>query len=160
MNIDKSCFIAPGAQVIDKVTLGEQCNVWHNAVLRGDEASITVGKMTNIQDCCVLHCSPKHPITIGDYVTIGHGAIVHGCTIDDGVLIGMGAILLDGCHIQAGALVAAGSLVTEGMVVPPGMMAMGSPAKIKRPLRPEEVLHNCQSAIDYAKAGQAYLAKG
>lgn len=157
MTVDKSCFIAPGAQVMGDVTLGAGSSVWHNAVLRGDEAPIKVGAMSNIQDCTVVHCSHEYPVTIGDYVTIGHGAIIHGCTIEDGCLIGMGAILLNGSHIQAGAIVAAGALVTEGAVVPAGMMAMGSPAKVKRPLRQDEVEGNCKSAIAYVQEAQGHL---
>ena len=122
---------------------------WFGAVLRGDEASITVGEAANIQDNAVVHCEPALPTVIGDGVTVGHGAILHGCTVEDGVLIGMGAILLNGCVIGKNSLVAAGALVTQNAVIPPESLVVGSPARVLRPLRPEEKEHNAGNAEIY-----------
>ena len=130
---------AENATLVGDVTLGPQSSVWFGAVLRGDEASITVGEAANIQDNAVVHCGENHPAVIGRGVTVGHGAIVHGCTVEDGALIGMGAILLNGCVIGKNSLVAAGALVTQNTVIPPESLVMGSPAKVIRPLRPEEL---------------------
>ena len=147
--------VAESATLVGKVTLGKNSSVWYGAVLRGDEGSITIGQGTNIQDLCVLHCDHDANITIGNNVTIGHGAIVHGCTIEDGCMIGMGAILLNGCVIGAGAMIAAGALVTQGTLIPPAVLAMGSPAKVVRPLKPEECDGLERSAQTYIR-----LAKG
>ncbi|WP_130870969.1 gamma carbonic anhydrase family protein [Intestinimonas massiliensis (ex Afouda et al. 2020)] len=154
---DKSPVCAPTARAADNatvlgnVTLEAEANVWFGAVLRGDESSIHVGEGSNVQDNAVIHCDPTYPVSIGKDVTIGHGAIIHGCTIEDRCLIGMGAILLNGCVIGAGSLVAAGALVTQNAVVPPGSLVMGSPAKVTRPLRPEEAAENLHSAEIYRR---------
>jgi carbonic anhydrase/acetyltransferase-like protein (isoleucine patch superfamily) len=130
MNIDKSVFIAPGATVVGDVTIGAESSVWYGCVLRGDTGAIEIGRRVNVQDGCILH----EEIHIADNVSIGHGAIVHGCTLEEGVLIGMGAIVLSGAHVGKGAVVAAGAVVTEGMEIPAGMMAMGCPAKVRGPV--------------------------
>ena len=154
---DKSPVCAPTARAADNatvlgdVTLEAESNVWFGAVLRGDESSIHVGEGSNVQDNAVIHCDPTYPVSIGKDVTIGHGAIIHGCTIEDRCLIGMGAILLNGCVIGAGSLVAAGALVTQNAVIPPGSLVMGSPAKVTRPLRPEEAAENLHSAEIYRR---------
>lgn len=140
---------AENASIIGGVSLADQSSIWYGAVLRGDESTITVGEGSNIQDNAVIHCDAPYPAVIGKEVTVGHGAIIHGCTIEDRCLIGMGAILLNGCVIGAGSLVAAGALVTQGMIVPPGSMVMGSPAKVTRPLRPEESADILDSAATY-----------
>ena len=140
---------AENASIIGSVSLADQSSVWYGAVLRGDESAITVGEGSNIQDNAVIHCDAPYPAVIGRDVTVGHGAIIHGCTIEDRCLIGMGAILLNGCVIGEGSLVAAGALVTQGMIVPPGSMVMGSPAKVTRPLRPEESADILDSAATY-----------
>ncbi|NCE65973.1 gamma carbonic anhydrase family protein [Pseudoflavonifractor sp. 524-17] len=142
---------AENAVLAGDITLAEGVSVWYGAVLRGDESSIRVGRGTNLQDNCVLHVDPGHPIEIGENVTVGHGAVIHGCTIEDGCVIGMGAILLNGCRIGAGSLVAAGALVTQNTVIPPGSLAMGSPAKGKRPLTQEEQAENLASAQEYRR---------
>ena len=137
--VNPSAFVDSSAQIIGDVHVGPESSVWMNVVLRGDVNSIRVGSRTNIQDLTLVHVMRgTHPTTIGDNVTIGHSAVVHGCTIEDRCLIGMGAILLNGCRIGTGSIVAAGALVPEGMVVPPGSMVMGMPAKVKRPLTAEE----------------------
>src|SRR5262245_13282298 len=146
--VHPTAFVDDSAQVIGDVEIGEESSVWMSAVLRGDVNSIRVGRRTNIQDGTVVHvASGTHPTTIGNSVTIGHGAIVHGCTIDDQCLIGMGAILLDGSHVGTGSIVAAGTLVVEGMKVPPKSLVMGSPGKVKRLLTQAEIA-NIQSYAD------------
>jgi carbonic anhydrase/acetyltransferase-like protein (isoleucine patch superfamily) len=138
--VHPSAFVDESAQVIGDVEIGEESGVWMCAVLRGDVHRIRIGRRTNIQDGTVVHVmTGTHPTTIGDHVTIGHGAIVHGCTIDDQCLIGMGAILLNGVHVGSGSIVAAGTLLVEGMSVPPKSLVMGSPGKVKRLLTHAEV---------------------
>ena len=137
--VHPSAFVDASAQVIGDVHIGPESSVWMNVVLRGDVNSIRIGARTNIQDVTVVHVmSGTHPTVIGDDVTVGHGAVVHGCTIEDRCLIGMGAILLNGCRIGTGSIVAAGALVPEGMVVPPGSMIMGLPGSVRRALTAEE----------------------
>ena len=123
---------AESAAVIGDVTCGAEVNLWYGAVLRGDSDAITVGEGTNVQDNCVLHCDPGTPLTVGKFCTIGHGAIVHGCTVGDHVLIGMGATLLNGCKIGDGAIIGAGALVSGGMEVPAGALVVGVPGKVRR----------------------------
>ena len=137
--IAPSAFIDRSAQVIGDVHIGAESSVWMNVVIRGDVNAIRIGARTNIQDGVIVHVMREtHTTLIGDDVTIGHGAIVHGSTIEDRCLIGMGAILLNGCRIGTGSIVAAGALVPEGMDIPPGSMVMGLPAKVRRPLTHEE----------------------
>lgn len=150
-------FVAEGACLIGDVQVGAGSSIWFNTVLRGDVNFIRVGKMTNIQDLSVVHVeSGKYPTVIGDEVTIGHKAVIHGCKIGDGSLIGMGVILMDGVEIGAGCIVAAGSLVTEGMVVPPGFVVKGFPAKVCREVRAEEKEWLKRSARNYYELAQKY----
>jgi carbonic anhydrase/acetyltransferase-like protein (isoleucine patch superfamily) len=136
-----TAFIDESAQVIGDVEIGEESSVWMCAVLRGDVHWIRVGRRSNIQDGSIVHAmTGTHPTSIGDNVTIGHAAVVHGCTIEQQCLIGMGAILLNGAHIGTGSIVAAGTLITEGMKVPPKSLVMGSPGKVKRLLTQAEVV--------------------
>jgi carbonic anhydrase/acetyltransferase-like protein (isoleucine patch superfamily) len=141
--VHPTAFIDDSAQVIGDVDIGEESSVWMNAVVRGDVHSIRVGRRSNIQDGTIVHAqgstSGTHPTAIGDHVTIGHGALVHGCTIEDLCLVGMGAILLNGAHVGTQSIVAAGTLVTEGMKVPPRSLVMGSPGKVKRLLTHAEI---------------------
>ncbi|MCI8971931.1 MAG: gamma carbonic anhydrase family protein [Oscillibacter sp.] len=145
-------LICDGAKVSGDVTLGRGVNVWHNAVLRGDDGAITVGENTNIQDCVILH-EETH---VGAGCTVGHGAIVHGCTIGDNVLIGMGAIVLNGAKIGDDCIVGAGALVTGKMDAPAGSMVLGSPAKVVRPLTEAEIASNRESAEGYLRAADRY----
>lgn len=143
-------FVAPDAVVTGDVVLGEQVNIWHGAVLRGDSGTITVGEGTNIQDCCVLH----EQTSVGSYCTIGHGAIVHGCRIGDECLIGMGAIVLDGAVIGDQCIVGAGALVTGKMNAPAGSMILGNPAKIVKELTEQqrsELRVNAEHYIELAE---------
>ena len=147
--IHSSAKIAKGAVIEGDVTIGENCSVYYNAVIRGDASSITIGSGTNVQDCCVIHCDTNAPATIGNNVTIGHGAIVHGCTIGDSCLIGMGSIILNNAKIGKNCLIAAGALVTQNTVIPDGSLVMGMPAKVKRALTQEEIEHIKSSADIY-----------
>jgi carbonic anhydrase/acetyltransferase-like protein (isoleucine patch superfamily) len=136
--IDNEAFVAPTASVIGDVTLKSGTSVWYGAVLRGDVERISVGAQANIQDNCTLHADPGFPVSIGERVSVGHNAVVHGATVEDDCLIGMGATVLNGAVIGAGSLVAAQALVPQGMQVPPGSLVAGVPAKVKRELTPEE----------------------
>jgi carbonic anhydrase/acetyltransferase-like protein (isoleucine patch superfamily) len=137
--VHPSAYIDVSAQVIGDVHIGDASSIWMNVVVRGDVHYIRIGCRTNIQDGTIVHVMRNtHPTIIGDDVTIGHGAVVHGTTIENRCLIGMGAILLNGSHIGTGSIVAAGALVPEGMVVPPGSMVMGMPAKVRRQLTADE----------------------
>ena len=149
---DEQVLICPGASVTGQVTLGKGVNIWYNAVLRGDEGAITVGEDTNIQDCAGLH----EETVVGRGCTIGHGAIVHGCTVGDNVLIGMGAIVLNGAKIGDDCIVGAGALVTGKMDAPAGSMILGSPAKVIRPLTAEEIEGNRASARGYLHTAEQY----
>lgn len=155
-NIDNSAFIAETAVIIGQVFIEEEANIWYNTIVRGDVEPIRVGKRTNVQDHVMLHTSNNFPLTIGDDVTIGHGAIVHGCTVANRVLIGMGAIVLDGAHLEENVILGAGSLVPPGKTIPSGMMAMGSPAKVVRPLTEEEINHLAKSAAGYVTLSKQY----
>jgi carbonic anhydrase/acetyltransferase-like protein (isoleucine patch superfamily) len=137
--VHASAFVDMSAQVIGDVQIGSESSVWMNVVIRGDVNYIRIGSRTNVQDLTLVHVMRKtHPTIIGDDVTIGHNAVVHGCTIEDRCLVGMGAILLNGCRIGGGSIVAAGTLVPEGMIVPPGSMVMGVPGRVRRALTAEE----------------------
>ncbi len=127
-------WVAPGAHVIGDVSLGDDVGVWFNASVRGDRAPIRIGARTNVQEGAVLHADPGFPLTIGEGVTVGHRAIVHGCTVGDGSLIGMGAVVLNGARIGSHCLVGAGALVTEGKAFPDGSLIVGSPARAVRQL--------------------------
>ncbi len=128
--IPKDCYIAENATIVGDVAFGEKCSVWFNAVIRGDVHFIKIGNKVNIQDGAIIHCTyQKHPTIIGNNVSIGHNAIVHGCTINDNVLIGMGAIVMDNCIVESNSIVAAGAVVTQNTVVESGTIYAGVPAK-------------------------------
>lgn len=137
--IDPACFIAEGAAVIGDVKIGRHSSVWFNTVIRGDMAPIIIGERTNIQDGSVLHCTHNIKIEIGNNVTVGHGVILHSCSVGDNSLIGMGTTVLDGTCIGKNCIVGAGSLITPNTVIPDGSLVLGSPAKVKRPLTQEEI---------------------
>ena len=137
--VDPTAYVDVSAQVIGDVHVGPESSIWMNVVVRGDVNYIRIGARTNVQDLTLIHVMRNtHPTILGDDVTVGHSAVVHGCTIEDRCLIGMGAILLNGCVIGTGSIVAAGTLVPEGTIVPPGSMVMGVPGKVRRALTPEE----------------------
>lgn len=138
-DLKRKIYIAPDADVLGDVAIGENSSVWYHSVIRAEDAPITVGSESNIQDSCILHADLGFPVVIGNRVTIGHGAIIHGCSIGDGSLIGMGAIILNGAKIGKHCLIGAGALIPQGMEVPDGSLAFGSPARVRRPLREEEL---------------------
>ena len=144
-------FVAPTAVVTGKVTLQEGCSIWHGAVLRADEDAIVLGAHTNVQDNAVIHVSAGHPTVLGEGVTVGHGAIVHGCTVGDNTLIGMGSIILDGARIGSNCIVGAGALVKKGDVIPDGHVAYGTPARIARKMTEDDIAANRRNADIYVR---------
>lgn len=156
LDIHPSAYVSPHAYVHGRVAIGADSSVWPMVVVRGDKGAIAIGARTNVQDGCVLHADPDAYLTIGSGVTIGHGAIVHGCTVGDDVLIGMGAVILNHAEIGAGSLIAARALVTEGMVVPPNSVVMGIPGKIK-PLRDDQLARIRRNAQSYVDLKEQYL---
>ena len=149
--IGKNVFIAPTAVVIGKVTIKDNASIWYGTVVRGDRDTITIGQNTNIQDNCTLHVDPGKPIHIGDNVSVGHGAIVHGCTVEDYSLLGIKAAVLNGAHIQEGSIVASGAVVREGQVVGPLQLVAGVPAKMKKALDERIIEKNKATARTYLK---------
>lgn len=148
---DDSAWVAPNATVMGDVTIGAHASVWYGAVVRGDMAPITVGAGTNVQDNAVLHVSPGHPVVLGKGVTVGHAAIVHGCTVGDNSLVGMGAIVLDGAQIGRDCIIGAGALVTQNTVVPDGTVWFGSPARQRRMMSEADVEANRRNARSYVE---------
>ncbi len=153
---EQAAFIAPNATICGDVTLGEGVTVWFGAVLRTEIDPMVIGKGTNIQDNCVLHCDFGYPLRLGDNVTLGHGAVVHGCTVGDNVLVGMNATILNGAVIGAGAVIAAGALVKENMQVPEGALVVGVPGKVVRINGPETAEAVAQNAAHYVDWGKEY----
>lgn len=137
--LSDNCMIAENASVVGNVTIRQDTSVWYGAVIRGDIESITIDTYSNIQDNVIIHTSESHLTKIGSHVTIGHGAVLHGCVIDDYTLIGIGSIVLDKVKIGEHCMIGAGSLLTKGMEIPPYSMVYGRPARIIRPLRPDEI---------------------
>lgn len=152
----ESVFVAEDAAVIGDVEVGEDSSVWFLTVIRGDIHRIRIGKRTNVQDQCALHVTRKDPLVIGDDVTIGHGAVVHGCTVEDVCLIGIGAVVLDGAVIGRGSVVGAGAVVSPGIVIPPRSLVLGVPGKVARPLKPEVEEKNRETAANYVQLARAY----
>ncbi|WP_112469608.1 gamma carbonic anhydrase family protein [Streptomyces triticisoli] len=154
--VDEEAFVAPTATVIGDVSLGAGASVWYGAVLRGDVERIAVGASSNVQDNCTLHADPGFPVGVGERVSIGHNAVVHGATVEDDCLIGMGATVLNGAVIGAGSLVAAQALVPQGMRVPPGSLVAGVPAKVRRELTEEERQGITLNGTMYAELARAH----
>ncbi len=149
-------FLAEGAVVIGDVEVGRDASIWFGAVLRGDINAIRIGDRTNIQDGCILHVTHAYGVRIGKDVTVGHAAVVHGCSVADGTLIGMGAVVLDNARIGSRALVAAGALVPENFIIPDGMLAAGVPARLVRPLSEEEQERLLESATHYVQYAASF----
>ncbi|MET0190609.1 MAG: gamma carbonic anhydrase family protein [Pseudonocardia sediminis] len=151
--VDPGAWVAPGAVVAGDVTLAEQVSIWFTCVLRGDFDAIRIGARTNIQDGTVVHADPGFPCSIGEGVSVGHRAVLHGCTVENDVLVGMGAIVMNGATVGAGTIVAAGAVITQGMQVPPGSLVAGVPAKVRKELGEDE-----RNAIALNSAGYLWLA--
>lgn len=152
--IKNAAFIAPNATVVGDVTLGKDTGIWFGAVLRADRDSITIGDGSNVQDNCVVHESEGKPVVIGNKVTVGHGAVIHGCTIKDRVLVGMGAVVLNGAVIGEDTIIAAGAVITERKEIPAGSLVMGVPGKVVRALTDDEkagIVKNADIYIGLAK---------
>ena len=145
-------YIAPGAQVAGSVILENEVSLWFNVVIRADNEIVRIGEQTNVQDGAVLHCDPGFPLTLGRRVTVGHKAMLHGCTVGDGALIGINSVILNGARIGAGSLIGANALVPEGKEIPPGVLAVGSPAKVVRALTPEQI-------AEILKISESYVAR-
>lgn len=157
--LGQGVFVAPGSTVIGDVEIGDESSIWYNSVIRGDDCPITIGARTNIQDLSVIHItSGQYSTHIGDDVTVGHRAIIHGCKIGDRCLIGMGAIVLDGAVIEEECLIAAGTLIPPGMHVPAGSLVMGSPGRIKKKLSDEERAKLAMSAAHYVEMAKRHNA--
>lgn len=159
--IDPSAWLAPGAVVIGDVVIGPDSSVWFGAVVRGDVHRIRIGARSNLQDQCVVHVTRDRFATeIGDEVTVGHRAVVHGCCVGDGALIGIGAVVLDGARVGEEALVAAGALVSPGTEIPPGALALGVPARVVRVLSAEERAAQRARAHEYVETARLYARRG
>ena len=154
--VHTQAWVAPSAQVMGQVSVGAGASIWFGTVVRGDTERITIGADSNIQDASVLHADAGQPLVIGERVTVGHQAMLHGCTVGDESLIGIGAIVLNGAKIGKNCLVGAGALVTEGKEFPDGSMILGSPAKVVRQLTPEQIEGLCQSAQHYKTNAQRF----
>ena len=154
--VSDTAFVASTASVVGDVTIGDDAVILFGAVMRGDIEGITFGKGSNLQDNCVIHTDDDHPAKIGEFVSIGHGAIVHGATVEDRCLIGMGAVVLNGAVIGEGSLVAAGTVVLEETKVPPGSLVAGVPGKVRRPLTDEEKETIITNAHNYIERGRTY----
>ena len=156
MKIDQSVFVAEGAVIRGNVTIEKNCSVWFNAVIRAEEDAILIQEGSNVQDNCVIHVDKGYPVTLEKYVTVGHGAILHGCTVKENTVIGMGAIVLNGAVIGKNCIVAAGALVPQNVVIEDNSLVMGSPAKVRRMLTAEEIEANRANAIKYIEEAQHY----
>lgn len=155
--INKETFIAPDSVIVGQVMIHEACSIWYGAVLRADENKVVVGPRTNIQEGVIIHESKNHPTIIGEGVTIGHRAIVHGAEIGDYTLIGMGATILDGAQIGKNCIIGANSLVTSNTVIEEGMLVLGSPAKAIKPLSKEQIKSLYDSADNYVQLSKEYM---
>lgn len=157
IEIPTSAHIASNAVIKGDVTIGDNVSIWYGAVVRCEEGSITIGDRSNIQDNAVIHLDPGDKVIIGSDVTVGHGAIVHGCTIGDNTVVGMGAIVLNHATVGSNCIIGAGAVVTGGVTIPDGSMVLGVPAKVVRQLTPEEIEHNKANARHYVEAGASLV---
>ncbi|MFN2540377.1 MAG: gamma carbonic anhydrase family protein [Mycobacteriales bacterium] len=154
--VHASAWVAPDVVLVGDVAVGAQASIWFTTVVRADGDAIRIGARANIQDGCVLHTDPGLRLVVGEGVSVGHRAVLHGCVIEDDVLVGMGAIVMNGARIGTGSLVAAGSLVTEGTQVPPRSLVMGAPAKVRRELSDEELERVRYTAGHYVSLASTY----
>ena len=153
-------FAAGNATIIGNVTVGKQVGIWFGAVIRADKDSIVIGDRSNIQDNCVVHTSKGFPVIIGEDVSVGHGAILHGCTIGSRVLVGMGAIIINGANVGEGSIIGAGAVITEGKVIPPNSVVIGVPGKIVRQTDPDQQRHILNNAASYVELAREYSHHG
>jgi carbonic anhydrase/acetyltransferase-like protein (isoleucine patch superfamily) len=158
-SVAATAWVAPNATLIGDAHLGDEASLWYNAVVRADADRITIGARTNIQDGCVLHADPGAPLSIGSGVSVGHNAVLHGCTIEDDVLIGMGAIVMNHATIGTGTIIAAGALVSEGVVIEPNSLVAGIPGKIRRNCSPDELDQIRRNADNYVNRMTHYTLK-
>jgi carbonic anhydrase/acetyltransferase-like protein (isoleucine patch superfamily) len=156
-DIHHTAKIAQGAVIVGNVTIEEECSIWYNAVIRGDVGTIRIGRKSNIQDCCVIHTNWEIETMLGEGVTVGHGAILHGCKIGDYTLVGMGAIIMDDAEIGKNCIIGAGTLITQGKKIPEGSMVIGNPGIIKRQLKQDEIADLERFALDYCKIAQEII---
>ena len=162
-DVHPDAWVAATAVLVGRVRLGDRASVWHNATIRAEFEDIIVGERSNIQDGCVLHVDPGFPLTVGDGVSVGHNAVLHGCSIGDNVLVGMGAVVLNGATVGRDCLIAAGALVPQGMRIPPNSMVAGVPGKVRRELTADEVAHlraNAELYLDLARQHATATAVG
>jgi len=153
--VDEAAFVAAGARIVGEVTLAAEASVWYNAVLRADSAPITIGARSNLQDNVSVHVDAGHPVILGEDVSVGHNAVIHGCTVGDGSLVGMGAVILSGAVIGSGCLIAGGALVLGGTEIPDGSLVAGVPAKVRRELSDDEkagLRHNAAIYLEHIRA--------
>jgi carbonic anhydrase/acetyltransferase-like protein (isoleucine patch superfamily) len=153
-------FVAGNATVSGDITFGNQVGIWFGAVIRADRDRITIGDRSNIQDNCVVHTSKGFPVTIGNDVSVGHGAILHGCTIHDRVLIGMGAVVLNGAKVGDGSIIGAGAVITEGKEIPPNSVVVGVPGKIVKQTDADQLQHILNNAGSYVELAREYVHHG
>jgi carbonic anhydrase/acetyltransferase-like protein (isoleucine patch superfamily) len=153
-------WLAPTATVIGDAVVGDGVSIWFGAVVRADGERITIGAGSNVQDNCVFHADPGFPLTLGADVAVGHGAVLHGCTIEPGVLVGMGAVVMNGAHVGSGSIIAAGAVVLEGTQVPERSLVAGVPAKVRRETTDEEVAGIARNVAGYRERAQAYATGG
>ncbi len=157
--VGSDVFIAPNATVLGDVTIGDESSVWFGAVIRGDAEAIRIGAQTNIQDLSVLHADEGFPCILGDRVTVGHSAIVHGAKVADDVLIGMRSVVMNGAKIGSGSIVAVGAIVTEGTEIPPNSIVIGVPGKVRRQAEERDAKRICHAALHYVENAKRYLAE-
>jgi carbonic anhydrase/acetyltransferase-like protein (isoleucine patch superfamily) len=156
----KPLFVAANATIIGDITFGKQVGIWFGAVIRADKDCITIGDRSNIQDNCVVHTSKGFPVMIGNDVSIGHGAILHGCAICDRVLVGMGAVVLNGAKIGEGSIIGAGAVITEGKEIPPNSVVVGVPGKVVKQTEADQQQHILNNAVSYVELAKEYAHHG
>lgn len=159
VDIHDTAFVAPNATVVGRVTIGREASVWFGAVIRAELDTVTIGDRSNIQDGTIVHVDQGHPVVIGQNVTVGHRAVIHGAIVEDNCIVGIGAILLNGCRIGANSIVGAGALVPEGKAYPPNSVLMGIPAKVVKTLTDEQAARVASGAEHYVMFGAAYARR-
>lgn len=160
VHLDPNCYIAPNCTLIGSVVIGAESSIFPGVTIRGDREVVTIGKNTNVQENAIMHVETNFPCTLGDNVTIGHGAIIHACTIEDNCIIGMGATVMDGAVVGENSVVGAGAVISKGVIIPPKSIVMGLPGKVKRSVNEAEIAYNQQSADDYSRNARELVEAG